>query len=515
MGIKNLRTVAFLLHVSSVCFAQTNDTKALQKINSVYDEQSPVVSADGKTMFITFSHHPQNVGGLKDQGDIWIATFNGIQWSEPIHGGLLLNDKGYNAVAGVSHDGNQLLLLYHVSKDAEPAKSQGISVSSFENITWQKPINISIPYFHSRSSIVSGQVSKEGKYFVYAADTYGTIGVEDIYVTQKINGLWTEPKNLGRKVNTVFQELTPSLNNTSDTLYFSSNGRKGSGSFDVYAAARLDDTWTNWSEPVNVSAINTGGRELFYKSLGNGKALYTSTRNSDGYGDLKQLISNNQVKDSVSFVVLNTETAVDTLSGKIRITGKVQNAKTGENVSAQLKFTSTTERVESKGTEKGYEALLASIDDYRVAIEAKGYISTFENVNLNTFQAKSIELDFKLQPIEIGTTVNLKSVLFKQSSTDLLSGSNEELNVVAAFMLSNPKVKIELTGHTDNRGVHKDNVKLSQARTQKVKDYLINKGIPAKRISGKGYGGAKPIASNDSEESRKLNRRVEFTIVSN
>jgi outer membrane protein OmpA-like peptidoglycan-associated protein len=94
----------------------------------------------------------------------------------------------------------------------------------------------------------------------------------------------------------------------------------------------------------------------------------------------------------------------------------------------------------------------------------------------------------------------------------LLKESNQELDMVVTFMKENPTVTIELSGHTDNRGIHADNVKLSQQRAEKVKDYLISMGIDARRISGKGYGGIKPIANNDNEETRKLNRRVEFTI---
>jgi outer membrane protein OmpA-like peptidoglycan-associated protein len=87
------------------------------------------------------------------------------------------------------------------------------------------------------------------------------------------------------------------------------------------------------------------------------------------------------------------------------------------------------------------------------------------------------------------------------------------LDLVVALLKSNPKVKIELSGHTDNRGIPGQNLKLSQARVEKVKDYLVSKGISKNRITGKGYGGAKPIASNDTEETRLLNRRVEFTIL--
>jgi outer membrane protein OmpA-like peptidoglycan-associated protein len=115
----------------------------------------------------------------------------------------------------------------------------------------------------------------------------------------------------------------------------------------------------------------------------------------------------------------------------------------------------------------------------------------------------------------VGTTVNLKNVLFQQSTAILLPGSYDQLNMVAEFMKTNPKIEIQLSGHTDNRGYHHLNMKLSKERVEEVKKYLVTKGIAASRITGKGFGGTKPIADNDSEDSRQLNRRVEFTIVKN
>jgi outer membrane protein OmpA-like peptidoglycan-associated protein len=121
-------------------------------------------------------------------------------------------------------------------------------------------------------------------------------------------------------------------------------------------------------------------------------------------------------------------------------------------------------------------------------------------------------MNFKLQPIEVGTTVTLKNVLFIQSKPELLPESYPELNVVVQFMKDNPHVEIELSGHTDSRGSFRQLMTLSQQRVNRVKSYLVSKGISSKRIVGKGYGGSKPIASNDTEETRMLNRRVEFTI---
>ena len=135
-----------------------------------------------------------------------------------------------------------------------------------------------------------------------------------------------------------------------------------------------------------------------------------------------------------------------------------------------------------------------------------------EKLDVTDLSQRSLEMNFSMQPVERGTTVNLKNVLFEQSKTDLLPESYAELDVVVEFLKNNPTVAIELAGHTDNRGVPSANIELSRARVEKVKAYLVSKGISEKRITGKGYGGSHPIASNDDEETRKLNRRVEFTI---
>jgi outer membrane protein OmpA-like peptidoglycan-associated protein len=97
----------------------------------------------------------------------------------------------------------------------------------------------------------------------------------------------------------------------------------------------------------------------------------------------------------------------------------------------------------------------------------------------------------------------------------MLESSYEELDRVAGMLKKNPNIEIELSGHTDNTGSSKLNIELSQKRSDTVQDYLINKGVSAKRLKSKGYGGSRPIASNRSEATRKLNRRVEFTIIKN
>lgn len=513
--------LSFCLTLSILVIAQSS----LQTLNSAYDEQNAALSPDGRTLYLTIANHPENVGGKRDPGDIWISSWMGDHWSAPVHGGRVVNDRGYNGVAGFTPDGSQLYLLSHYSTRDDVAKTQGIAVSKNNGSGWSRPENIKIPYFQNKSSTVGGYLSPNGNYFIYSAETYGSYGVEDIYVSIKnTNGEWSAPKNLGSAINGQFQELCPSISSDGRTLYFSTNGRGGYGSFDIYKATRLDDSWTSWTEPVNLGAeVNSAGRELYYRLYENsGMAWYTSTTNSDGYGDIRMVaprdfvpteepvvMQTEQVEREVAEVV---ETQEQEVPEGTRVFGSITNAKTGETIPATITFTDAAGKHTVAAGDSGYEYYVSAPANYQVVIEATGYVSAMEKLDISDYSMKTLEMNFKMQPVERGTRVNLRNVLFVQSKTDLLPESFPELDVVVEFLEKNPTVFIELAGHTDNRGVARDNVELSQARVEKVKAYLVSKGIGEKRISGKGYGGSQPIASNEKEDTRKLNRRVEFTI---
>jgi len=150
---------------------------------------------------------------------------------------------------------------------------------------------------------------------------------------------------------------------------------------------------------------------------------------------------------------------------------------------------------------------------YNVQVEKADYVNenaTLEIINGSKNQTK----DFELTPIKVGETISLPNVYFARGGVALLDSSNESLDQLYTLLNDNPTMHIELLGHTDNQGDAKLNVVLSEQRVAAIKDYLVAKGISETRITGKGYGGSKPIANNASEESRKLNRRVEFKIVS-
>jgi OmpA-OmpF porin, OOP family len=151
---------------------------------------------------------------------------------------------------------------------------------------------------------------------------------------------------------------------------------------------------------------------------------------------------------------------------------------------------------------------------YHVTFKSKGYVTYEDSILTGNFD-KEFSATFFLEQIKVGTTVTLKTLQFERGKAELLPASYGELDKLAEFMKENPTVEIEISGHTDNQGDPKLNVELSENRVKSTTDYLVSKGIEKNRIKGKGHGGSKPLASNLKEETRKLNRRVEMTIIKN
>lgn len=199
---------------------------------------------------------------------------------------------------------------------------------------------------------------------------------------------------------------------------------------------------------------------------------------------------------------------------KMVVTGAIASAKTKQGISAQIVFTSDSSYSATSSTDGKFRITIPAARSQSIQITASGFVN-FSSMFTPGATLKVLKKDFQLQPIEIGAVVSLNNVLFYMGTTELLEESYAELNGVVTFLKKNAKVRIELHGHTDNQGDLNKDVILSQQRVDRIKAYLVSKGINAKRITGKGFGGAQPIASNATEEGRKLNRRVEFVILKN
>jgi outer membrane protein OmpA-like peptidoglycan-associated protein len=242
--------------------------------------------------------------------------------------------------------------------------------------------------------------------------------------------------------------------------------------------------------------------------------LFTTTRNSDGYGDIRAIVDSTQQTQTDTVKILEVKHDTNLGANKVVIiSGNVSNSKTGVGISAKILFKSDSLYETTSSSDGRFQLTIPATKVYNIEVQSSNFVNLSERLDIHTFELKTLEMNFKLQPIEIGTVVNLKNILFYMGTTSLLEESYPELNVIVDFLKNNPKVEIELDGHTDNRGDAKKNLVLSQQRVERIKSYLVSKGISSRRIKGKGFGGTKPIATNDSEEARKLNRRVEFVIL--
>ncbi len=505
--------LTFYAHYSFAQVEISGEIEPVSKLNSIYYESNPVMHPEGKMLFFERANHPQNINGIQDLGDIWFSQYDSVTgWSVPVNIGAPVNTEYVNSLLGFVGGGKYMLIAQQYGPK-NIYSSSGIAISEFRNNKWQAPINLDIPYFKKNSLYIAGSVSADGKHLVLCLQSLGTYGVEDIYISElQANGTWGELINVGRTINTPFQELSGYLTPDNRYLVFSSNGHGGKGSFDLFVSERLGEGWKNWSKPVSLSSkINTEGAEhSFFFLPGSNYAYFTSTQNSDGYGDIKR------VKigiDSTSEV--DTPETTLLAPGFSRISGRIVDAKTGSGLEANLQVL-----IEQGGSSLNitsndngdFQLDIPSGAFLDIMIDKKKYLPYHEMISVSDIEEDG-ELLIQLEPLVAGNTITLKHVLFERASNKFLKGSEDELNLLVRMMTENPEVKIFLAGHTDNTGNEKSNIKLSQDRVDAVKQYLVDHGINASRISGKGFGGTKPIASNESEETRRMNRRVEFSIV--
>ena len=493
--------------------------------NSYADEQNPLLSPDGNTLYFIRAHHSLNVGKKMDLGDIWYSSYDSVSgWTKPVNMGYLLNNQYHNGVIGFGLK-NEMYLYNIYESDGSSPKSRGVSV--VDPIAppkyWTTPITTIVRYFYNLSYNHSISISEDGKIMLLSLESFKTRGAEDIYVSFWVPEMnsWSEPKNLGDQINTMYQEVTPYLASDNKTLYFSSNGHKGKGSKDVFSSKRLDNSWTNWSKPVNMAEVNTEGEEVYFQYLPEKSlAIYTSTKNSDGYGDIH--FKDYPIEEMAETIGYEIEVPKDTTvhitdveaeaDYFLELVGTINDSKVNSSIKANIKITSNG-YTKTQSLATAFSFNLPAANEYTLVVEAEGYISHSEKLDIRTNELKKLEHNIVLQPIELGTTVKLDLVLFQRGTTNLLEESYDELDLIIQMLSDNPTMEIELGGHTDNIGNARLNKKLSQERVDAVIKYLVDKGVKSNRLSGVGYGGAKPIASNSAEETRRLNRRVEFTVI--
>lgn len=468
-------------------------------INSSCDELYPIISSSGNTLYFCRGECDGGYGGQ----DIWFSTRDSKgNWTPARNLGPPLNNKYNNFICSVSPDGNTLLLGNVYNQDGTYEK--GLSISSKTEFGWSFPQKVVINDYYNVNQNANFFLANDGHTILMTIEREDTYGKRDIYASfLNKDGTWTKPLNIGSDVNSAGDEISPFLASDDVTLYFSSDGRGGFGSADVFMTTRLDESWTKWSPPVNLgSSINTKGWDAYYKIAAQGDyAYFVSENNSYGSSDIFRILLPKEMKPKP--VVL--------------VKGRVVNYKTYAPMGAVITYNYIDEKkvagtANSGPVDGNFEITLPAGSKYNYSAYTPNFVSANWMLDVTKLQSyKELTQNLELIPAE-DSIFCIRNVFFEKNKFDLTRVSKLEVDKGIEFLLSNNDCVVEVTGHTDTTGTLDLNIKLAEKRAAQVTNYMRSKGVKEEQIIMLSVGLSRPAWSNDTEEGRQLNRRVEFLV---
>lgn len=473
-------------------------------VNSTAGDLSPVITADGKKLFIGRYPYAGNIGDPQAE-DIYVSELQPDgSWGRMMNVGPPLNNWGSNFLISITPDGNSAIVGNTYFRDGRP-RGGGISITYRTEHGWTVPAEVQIDRYYNRNRFSEMCLDPSGQHLIMAAERDDTKGDKDLYVaTRKPDGTFSEPMHI-KGLSTWGNEMSPFVAADGQTMYFATDGLKGYGGMDVWMSRRLDDTWTNWSEPENLGpSINTVGWDAYFTVPANGDYAYMSATN-----DANQSADIFRIKLTKGVAPMPT----------VLVRGRVLDATTKTPIAAAVRYESLSKHVGvgqalSVLPSGDYAIALPSGDQYGFRAEAEGYYPVSDQLDTRNITAfTEITRDLYLVPLRKDEVIRLANVFFDFSKSDLRPESQTELDRLVDFLLQHATMTIELHGHTDDVGSDTENKRLSKERVEAVKTYLVSHGVQADRMKAIGYGESKPVASNSTEEGRQQNRRVEFKIV--
>ena len=472
-------------------------------INTRFDEYWPSITADGQTFMFTRQVDNGNSNGSlrKVQEDFYVSSLENNIWSKAMPAGLPLNTTGNEGAQTLSSNGQYMFFTACDRRDG--LGRCDIYYSSFDGNTWSEPRNAGAP-INSASWDSQPSINAEGRVLYFTSNRSGGMGGMDIwYSVFGLNGTWGKPVNLGGKVNTKGDEMSPFIYFDSRTLYFSSNGLAGMGGFDLYSTRMLEDS--TWTEPVNLGyPINSFNDETGLVISSDGSRAYYSSK-----------LNNERGKDLFYFDMpesLRPE-PVSYLKGKVyeKITGKILTANY-ELINLTLGKTIVTGKTDAKGN---FLVCLPFGYNYGLNVNKEGYLFYSENFKFDTVRPDTDPYIKRvaLSKIEAGEKLTLYNIFFETDSWELKKESQSELDKLFVLLNSNKDLVVEIGGHTDSTGTTEHNRLLSENRAKSVVSFLKSKGITELRMKYKGYGDSLPVGDNNTSDGRQMNRRTEVKIL--
>lgn len=480
--------------------------------NSGACEYFPNVTADDNMFLFTRNEQVTNQQGVvtRSQEDFYVS-YKGDDgaWSTARSLGTPINTNANEGAPSLSADGRYLYFAACEEYDGYGGGRMGfgscdIFFTQKVNGQWQRPVNVGAPV-NTSAWESQPSFSSDGRTLYYVSGRRDGYGSSDIWMcTLSDSGKWGKPVNLGANINTEGKEEAVFIHPDNQTLYFASDGHVGMGGLDLFVCRR--DSLGNWGTPVNLGyPINTYGDEsgLIVNGKGN-LAYFSSTREGTaGCDDIYMF----EIPKSLQPVAVTY------------MKGKVYDNKTKKPLGASFDLIdlATGKTVVSSNSDPVTGEFLVCIPqnkNYALNVNRGGYLPYSESfwMQESVNPGQPYYMDVPLTPIEVGSVVNLKNVYFDVDKFDLRKESNAELDKMVTYLKNNPTLKAEVGGHTDNTGDKKHNQLLSENRAKSVYAYLVSHGIAATRLSYKGYGDTVPLVPNDTPENKQKNRRTELKI---
>ncbi|MCG6187760.1 OmpA family protein [Maribellus maritimus] len=479
-----------------------NPQRLSDNINSNNDEYWPVISLDQKKLVFT---RLIRIPGRIPQEDFYFSELNSAGWNkaQPISEINTHQNEGAEILSA-----DEKLLFFTACNRYDGKGSCDIYYSRFTNQKWTQAKNAGVQV-NTVNWESQPAFSSDNRFLYFSSNRNGGMGNKDIWKIEFKgfdpigNIIWGEPENLGKNINTEGNEISPFIHPNNRNFFFVSDFHTGMGGYDIFTSKLSADSV--FSKPVNLGyPVNTQNDEQGLNISADGRnAYFASARNENSGLDIYRFELDESIRPTP---VTYAKTSVI-------------DAKTKQAIRASINLVDLSEsnNVRVEKTDDSGELLVCIPlgTNYAFNVSKEGYLfysQAFRLEDVKTLREPYI-FTIELHPVELGAEMNLYNIYFETDSFSILSKSEPELNKLIGFLENNPSLLIEIQGHTDDTGNQDKNEELSEMRAKSVAEYLVENGINKSRLSSKGFGQNQPVASNETEEGRQLNRRTTIKIL--